>query len=167
MAQGMRALGASEIALLNDAFGDRIAYQGVRVREGHGGNPAAMIAFVNRNTAITLNRSIYFRTHYGEDFAKAGDAAKALLHHEMVHIWQYATLGMIGFLARYARDLAAVGFRPGRMYDYVKGETAFAEARLEAQAKMVEDYWLALADGKPGPIALIARNLKGSGFYGL
>lgn len=167
MAQGMRALGASEIALLKDAFGDRVGYPDVRLRLGHGGNPAAMIAFANRNTAITLNRSIYFRAHYGEDFAQAGAAAKALLHHEMVHIWQYATLGMIGFLARYARDLAAVGFRPARMYDYDKGKTPFAEARLEAQAKMVEDYWLAVADGRPEPIALIARNLKGSGFYGL
>jgi hypothetical protein len=167
MTQGMRALAASEIALLKEAFGDRVTYPGVRLRLGHGGNPAAMIAFKNKNTAITLVRSIYFRTQYGDDFAQGDAAGKALLHHEMVHIWQYATLGVIGFLARYARDLASVGFRPGRLYDYEKGKTPFAEARLEAQAQMVEDYWLALAAGKPGPIADIARNLKGSGFYGL
>jgi hypothetical protein len=167
MAQGMRALAASEIALLNEAFGERIGYPGVRLRQGHGGHPAAMVAFMNNNTAITLHRSIYFRIHYGDDFAQGDAAGKALLHHEMVHIWQYATLGVIGFLARYARDLASVGFRPGRLYDYEKGKTPFAEARLEAQAQMVEDYWLARAAGKPGPIALLARNLEGSGFYGL
>ena len=68
----MRRLKAGEIALLREAFGDRLAYDGVRLRLGHGGNPAAMAAFRNGNTAITLRRTLYFRIHYSDDFAAGG-----------------------------------------------------------------------------------------------
>src|SRR5688572_31598684 len=106
----MRGLKPGEIALLKEAFGDRLAYGGIRLRLGHGGNPAAAAAFRNGNTAITLRRSIYFRTHYSDDFAQSDVASQSLFLHEMTHIWQYATLGVPGFLARYARDLIACGF---------------------------------------------------------
>jgi hypothetical protein len=167
MAQGMRGLAASEIALLRTAFGDRIGYGEVRVREGHGGNPAAMAAFRNGNTAITLRRSIYFRTHYSDDFAAGDVAAKALFHHEMTHIWQYAKLGLPGFYARYARDLVACRFSPSAMYRYDEGKTPFAGARLEAQAQMVGDYCHAAITGDTGRKLRLAQNLEGSGFFGL
>jgi hypothetical protein len=167
MAQGMRALAAGEIALLKTAFGDRIGYGGVRLREGHGGNPAAMAAFRNGNTAITLRRSIYFRTHYSDDFAAGDVAAKSLLHHEMTHIWQYAKLGVAGFYARYARDLVACRFSPSAMYRYEEGKTPFAGARLEAQAQMVGDYCHATITGDTGRKLRLAQNLERSGFFGL
>ena len=163
----MRGLKASEIALLRDAFGERIAYEGVRLRLGHGGNPAAMAAFRNGNTAITLRRSIYFRTHYSDDFSQGDAAAKSLFHHEMAHIWQYAALGVPGFLARYSRDLIACRFSPRAMYRYEEGVTPFARARLEAQAQMVGDYCHARLAGDVSRQARLARNLKDSGFYGL
>lgn len=167
MAGDLRTLKAAEIDLLKAAFGERIAYGGVRLRQGHGGNPAAVAAFRNGNTAITLRRSIYFRIHYSEDFSHADVAAQSLFHHEMTHIWQYARLGVPRFLARYARDLAACRFSPRAMYRYEEGVTPFAKARLEAQAEMVGNYCQARLVGDVSRQARIARNLKGSGFYGL
>jgi hypothetical protein len=163
----MRGLKPGEVALLREAFGDRLAYEGIRLRLGHGGNPAAVAAFRNGNTAITLRRSIYFRTHYSDDFSRSGVVEKSLFHHEMTHIWQYAVLGVPRFLARYARDLAACRFNARAMYRYEEGTTPFAGARLEAQAQMVGDYCLARLAGDVSRQTRLARNLRGSGFYGL
>ncbi|MGA9582621.1 MAG: DUF4157 domain-containing protein [Allosphingosinicella sp.] len=163
----MRRLKAGEIGLLEEAFGDRIDYARVRLRSGAGRNVAAMIAFRNGNTAITLRRNIYFRTHYSDDYSKAGVFARSLFHHEMTHVWQYAKLGVPRFFARYARDLAACRFDARALYLYEEGETPFAGARLEAQAQMVGDYCDAKLVGDTRRLARLARNLKGSGFYGL
>jgi hypothetical protein len=153
--------------MIEAAFGERLPYGRVRLRLGHGGNPAAMTAFRNGNTAITLRRSLYFRTHYSEDFSKGDVRAQALFHHEMTHVWQYAVLGVPRFLARYARDLAACRFSARAMYLYEEGETPIARARLEAQAQMVGDYCQAKLVGDSRRLDRLARNLKGSGFYGL
>lgn len=163
----MRGLTAGEAALLRDAFGDRLDCRRVRLRRGAGGNPVAAIAFANGNSAIALRRSVYFRTHYSENFTQAGVAAQALLHHEMVHVWQFAELGVARFLARYAREFADCRFSPAAMYRYWEGETPFASARLEAQAQMVGDYCEARLCGDVPRQARIAANLRGSGFYGL
>lgn len=163
----MRGLKTGEIELLEKAFGDRIDYARVRLRSGAGGNPAAMAAFRNGNTAITLRRSIYFGSHYSDDFSKADARAQSLFHHEMTHIWQYAALGVPLFLARYARDLAACRFSARAMYRYEEGETPFAGARLEAQAQMVGDYCLARLVGDSARMARLEHNLEGSGFFGL
>jgi hypothetical protein len=163
----MRGLKAGEIELLREAFGDRLPYEAVRLRLGAGANPAAIAAFRNGNTAITLRRSIYFRTHYSDDFSAGDVQAQSLFHHEMTHIWQYAKLGVARFLARYARELAACRFSARAMYLYEEGETPFADARLEAQAQMVGDYRHASLAGDRPRMARLERNLKGSGFFGL
>ncbi|MFL6846002.1 MAG: DUF4157 domain-containing protein [Allosphingosinicella sp.] len=166
MSDGIRPLRPGEIALLEPAFGSRIPYEAVRLRLGHGGNPAAMAAFRNGNTAITLRRRIYFRTDYSDDFSTAPALARSLLHHEMVHVWQYASHGVVGFLLRYAHDLAACRFRSSAVYRYKEGKTPFAAARLEAQAQMVGDYCLADIVGDTGRKLRLAQNLRGSGFFG-
>jgi hypothetical protein len=163
----MRGLAAGEVALLREAFGDRVDYDSVRIRLGAGRNVAAIAAFRNRNTAITLRRRIYFRVHYSDDFAEADAIAQSLLHHEMTHVWQYSKLGVAGFLARYARDLAGCRFSARAMYRYDEGETRFAGARLEAQAQMVGDYCVARLIGDVPRQTRLARNLRGSGFWGL
>ena len=158
----MRRLTPGEIKLLREAFGDRLPYDHVRLRLGHGGNPAAMAAFRNGNTAITLRRSIYFRIHYSDDFSLADPSSQSLFLHEMTHIWQYAVLGVPRFLARYARELAACRFSPRAMYRYEEGVTRFAGARLEAQAQMVGDYCLRRLQGVPRTATGgLAQNLKG------
>lgn len=163
----MRGLRAGELALLEDAFGDLIDLARVRLRSGAGRNGAAIAAFRKGNTAITLRRSIYFRTYYSDDFSNAGVFAQSLLHHELTHVWQYSRLGTPRFLARYAGELAACRFRARAMYRYEEGETPFAGARLEAQAQMVGDYCHAKLVGDEARMRKLERNLRGSGFYGL
>jgi hypothetical protein len=163
----VRGLTASEVARLTDTFPPFMPYDRVRLHRGHGGNPAAMAAFRNGNTAITLRRTVYFRTDYSDDFAGADVAAQSLFHHEMAHVWQYARLGVARFLAVYARDLVACRFSPRAMYRYEEGETPFAGARIEAQAQMVGDYCRAQLAGEVARQARLARNLRGSGFFGL
>lgn len=163
-----RGLTAGEIALGREAFGDRVPLERVIFVEGAGRNPVAKAAFRNGNGAITLRRTIYFApAYYQADFSTGKPAAKGLLIHELAHVWQYETLGTGWFLARYAREFAAVGFKPWRMYDYEMGKTPFCSAMLEAQAEMAGNYAEAKAVGDASKLALVAKNLNGSGWFGL
>lgn len=160
-----RALTEGEIALAKATFGARIDYGIVAVRSGSGGNPVAWLALLGpRTDAVTLIRTIFFKT-LDADFSKDGRAG--LFLHEMTHIWQYQALGPLRFYWRYLRELLAARLRQGDLYLYERGKTAFAEARLEAQAQMVQDYHEDRAPGgDPEAVAEIARNLAGSGFHG-
>ena len=53
------------------------------------------------------------------------------------------------------------------MYLYDRGTTVFADARLEAQAQMVQDYANAARRKDQGASADLQRNLRGSGRFGL
>jgi hypothetical protein len=160
-----RALTEGEIALAKATFRAPIDYGVVAVREGPGGNPFAWLAFRGPNVgAITLIRTIFFRK-LDADFSTDGHAG--LFLHEMTHIWQYQALGPLGFYWRYLRELLAARLRQGDLYLYDRGTTAFAEARLEAQAQMVQDYYeVRAAAADPKRLADIGRSLAGSGFYG-
>lgn len=163
-----RPLTAGEIDWARRAFGDRLPLERVTLVNGAGGNPLALAAIRNGNSAITLGRTIHFSpAYYLPDFSTAKPAARGLMIHELTHVWQYARLGMPRFFARYARDYAACGFTAWRMYEYAPGTAAFTAARLEAQASMVGDYGEALAAGDEGRRLQVAQNLKGSGFFGL
>jgi hypothetical protein len=165
--KGTRVMTAGERALAQTAFGDRIDYGRVRLCNGPGGNPAAMIAFGRGNSAITLSRTIYFKGRFHDDFSTAPDRDKVLLMHEMTHIWQYRQLGVARFLLRYGVELAKVGLNPNNLYKYDQGRTPFVEATLEAQAEMVGHYKRATLHGDDGERARVAKNLAGSGLYGL
>jgi hypothetical protein len=162
---GTRRLTAGEIALARTVFGDEPPYEKVRLRRGAGMNAAAAIAFMRGNPAITLLRTIYFKTPWHEDFSAADARAKADLIHEMTHILQYKRLGAIGFGLRYARELAAHGFKPGRLYDYRAAKTKFPSATLEGQAEMVGNYVEAKLGGKAAAMAEIGGWLEGSGLF--
>ncbi|HEX8527766.1 hypothetical protein, partial [Allosphingosinicella sp.] len=154
--------------IVREAFGDDMPYDRVRLRQGSGHNPIPMLAFLNKNNdAITLCRSLYFERHYYEDFSKAPAEAQGLLLHEMTHVWQYASLGVPRFVARYAIDLISCGFRPSLMYDYESKPQPFPKARLEAQAQMVGHYCAARVAGKAKSVAGLEPRLKTSGIYGL
>jgi len=160
-----RALTEGEIALAKATFGARIDYGIVAVRSGSGGNPVAWLAQLGPNTdAVTLIRTIFFKT-LDADFSKG---RAGLFLHEMTHIWQYQTLGALRFYWRYLRELVAARLRQGDLYLYKRGTTAFAAARLEAQAQMVQDYYdVRAAAVDPERLADIAKSLAGSGFHGL
>ncbi len=167
MAKG-RGLTSGEIALGRDAFGDQIPLEKVRFVDGAAGNPVAKAAFRTGNTAITLRRTIYFNpAYYVADFSAGKAAAKGLFTHELTHVWQYDRLGTAWFLAKYGVQFVRSGFNAPNMYDYEQGKTPFKGARLEAQAEMAGNYAEAKAEGDAAKMALIAKNLGGSGLFGL
>jgi hypothetical protein len=161
-----RPLTEGEIGLARSVFGDRIDYAPLRICRGSGRNPGAWLAFRNpRNDAIALIRTIFFRDEAVADFSRQGDAD--LFLHEMTHVWQYQTLGTVRFFWRYLLELDSCDYRPGALYLYRRGSTAFPDARLEAQAKMVQDYSRAVREGDEIAMAEIGDNLAGSGLFGL
>lgn len=163
-----RHLTAGEIALASEAFGDRLAYPKIRFIDGAAGNPIAKAAFRNGNTAITLRRTIYFSPErFLPDFSTGKAAAKGLFIHELTHVWQYDRLGTAWFLVKYGIQFARCGFDAPKMYDYQQGATSFKTGLLEQQAEMAGNYAEAKAEGDTGRMAVIARNLEGSGLYGL
>jgi hypothetical protein len=168
MDQVRRGLTPGEVDLAREAFGESLPYQRIVFVAGARGNPIAKLAFRNGNGAITLRRTIHFAPErFLPDFSDAKPAARGLFVHELTHVWQYERLGTAWFLARYARDFAACGFVAWRMYEYEQGRTPYRGARLEAQAEMAGNYAEAKADGDAARMALIARNLAGSGLFGL
>jgi hypothetical protein len=121
------------------------------------------MAFRNRNTAITLRRTVYFGTRWCGDYSCADDEGRRLFLHEMTHVWQWRRLGVFGFLRRYARDFLACRGNASAMYRYEHDDLPFAASRLEAQAEMVGDYQRHHWPHR----ALIERKLSGTGLYGL
>lgn len=162
---GRRPLTEGEIRLACEAFGDGLDYRRVRLCQGPGGNPGAHLAFRKPGVdAITLIRTIFFKGGLVGDFTQSGDAS--LFMHEMTHVWQYQTLGVLPFALRYLNELEACNFDRHCLYHYECGHTAFAEAKLEAQAQIVQDYGLALGAGKRSEAEALRRNLAGSGLFG-
>ena len=165
MAEKKRPLRTGEVELVQATFPPGIDTRAVRISDGPGSNPVPAIAFMSeRNHALTFVNTIYYGKGYLDDFS-AGDArAKALLLHEMTHVWQYARLSTPVFLAIYVKDLASVLFQAPKMYDY-KPREPFAKARLEAQAQMVQDFFLRRAGGHS--LDDLKASLAGSRIYGL
>ena len=163
-----RHLTEGEIALAREAFGDRLAYTKIRFIDGAAGNPIAKAAFKNGNTAITLRRTIHFSPErFLPDFSTGKAAAKGLFIHELSHVWQYDRLGTLWFLCKYGVQFARVRGQAWRMYEYEQGGTAFRGAMLEAQAEMAGNYAEAKAEGDSAKMSVIAKNLAGSGLFGL
>jgi hypothetical protein len=158
-----RTLTRDEIALCRSVFPDPLPYDQIRLIDGPRANDFAEMAFRNRNTAITLRRTIYFGTRWSGEYSGADEEKRRLFLHEMTHIWQWHRLGVFGFLARYAHDFLACRGNAAAMYRYEADEVPFAAARLEAQAEMVGDYQRSRSPLR----ALIEKKLGGTGFYGL
>jgi len=161
-----RKLTAGEIALARAAFGNKIDYRRVKLSEGPGLQPLAHAAFAKGNPAITIGSTVYFKRDYCPDFSAPGKNRKSFIH-EMTHVWQYRTLGMPAFFARYGAEFARVGCKASDMYKYREGSDSFGRAMLEAQAEMVADYSEAVWNADAARTASIARNLAGGGLYGL
>jgi hypothetical protein len=166
-----RKLTAGEIALGRAAFGDKIDYKKVKLTDGPGMDAFAHIAFAKGNPAITIDSSIYFKEDYCPDFAAAGLKGRKSFIHEMTHVWQYQTLGLAAFAARYGVEFAKAKGKPNDMYRYDQGKTKFGGAMLEAQANMVGDYsaalWSPASAAQAALLAKLAVNMAGSGLYGL
>jgi len=162
-----RKLTAGEIALARAAFGNKIGYSAVRLSDGPGLEPLAHIAFAKGNPAITIGSTVYFKHDYCADFSAGGMKGKKSFIHELTHVWQYGLLGLPAFFVRYGKDLFNAKGKPDDMYKYVQGKDPFRTAMLEAQANMVGDYSEALWSTNAAQLAKLARNMAGSGLYGL
>jgi hypothetical protein len=169
----LRRLLDGETEMLRTAFGMRVDYSGVRLSDGHRNHPIALVALRVPNTdAITLGGTIYFGGHYHADFSTASTDSKCLLFHEMTHVWQWAALGRVGFLARYLREFVGAGLNASRMYRYKKadepgGPEHFWKARLEAQADMIRDYARAFITDDAAGRQKQAVHLAQTHFFGL
>ena len=161
-----RPLTASEIALTQAGFGNKIDYARVKLSDGPGNHPFAHMAFAKGNPAITIGSTIYFKLDYCPDLSAPGRNRKCFIH-EMTHVWQYQKMGMPAFFLRYGAEVLQAKGKPDDMYDYAEGSAKFGNAMLEAQAQMVCDYSEALWGGNGPRTALLARNLAASGVYGL
>ena len=162
---GMRGLTRAERDFADTAFaGKDMGYDEVRLCNGSGGNPAAMMAFANGNPAITLSRTIYFKGRFRDDFSTGDLRDRLLLLHELTHIWQYRTLGFARFMARYALELTRCGFNARKLYLYPEG-ARFEDSTLEAQAEMVAHYKKAELTGNEDERRKLSACLKGTGFY--
>ena len=162
-----RRLTANEIALAREGFGDKIDYSRVRLSDGPGLQPLAHAAFAKGNPAITVGSIVYFKVGFCPDFSAPKENRSSFMH-EMTHVWQYQTLGLGAFFARYGAEFLHVEGNPDAMYVYKKGTDAFGEAMLEAQAQMVGDYCAALANPKAAADrTALKKNLAASGLYGL
>jgi hypothetical protein len=164
---GMRGLTQAERAFADTAFsGKDMGYGEVRLCNGAGGNPAAMMAFANGNPAITLNRTIYFKGRFRDDFSTGDLRDRLLLLHELTHIWQYRAVGFTRFMARYALELARCGFNAHKLYLFAD-DARFDDSTLEAQAEMVAHYKKAELTGNAESKRKLAASLAGTGFYRL
>lgn len=136
-----RLLTEGEIALGRSVFGDEIDYSRVRVHD------CKWRFFMPGHRPHAPNGHIYFppgASCYADDFAHAELRDRATFVHELAHVWQHQK----GF---YVAGRAALN----RSYDYgqVFRGRPFSRLGVEAQAKMVADYYLlkhgAVLDGRP------------------
>ena len=165
---GKRGLTQGEIAMLREAFAEKVDYMPIRLSDGAGANLLARAAFrQKRNWAMTYLNTIHYNDgRFSADFSQDPDPRhRALLFHEMTHVWQYKTLGLVSFAIRYGANFVSCNFDPMRTYDYSKAER-FGEATLEGQAQMVGDYYLERNKASAREAAL-REKLKDTGFYGL
>ncbi len=167
----VRPLTRGEVAQAREAFGNRAVPLANKacVSFGPGKNPAAMIAFLNGNPAITMGNSMYFvPSRWKANFASPRVGIPLFLH-EFTHVIQWDRLGHAAFLRRYMREKRAAG-SASKTYDYASRRTDFGHEMLEGQAQMVEDQALFRFEVPPGKEAAAAdlkRRLAGSGIYGL
>ena len=80
---------------------DGLDLDGVQLRVG---GPLTWYLRLVKCGAITIGRTVWFR-------AEDRRERRSLIAHELVHVGQYARLGMVGFLARYFWHLSRAGFR--------------------------------------------------------
>ena len=127
-----RKLHAAEIALFPADFTDKIdANEILLINRAH--NPFA------KNKILVRNHKIYW-PDYPEDFSKTSIYQKAMLMHELCHVWQYYTkrLSALKYLMRPA----------GWAYLYAFAlEKSFDDYPTEKQADLLQDWYL-LNSGK-------------------
>lgn len=124
----VRRLGATELSSYDVVPPDVAA----RVRVVHAP------VFPGRFAGITLGHWVIL------DRPAPANGASALLAHELVHVRQWAELGLVGFLARYLAGFA-VGLRRHRRW-----HRAYLDIPLEVEARAQAEAWLQRRHSLPG-----------------
>ncbi len=117
--------------------------------------------------AVTLGSHIFLPPHMARaDFAAADIGSRALLVHELAHVWQFQTR-TIRTLASWAGVALSGGYGPGLPgYRYTLPLAPFDTLNLEQQASVVEHAFLLRAGGRSGRMSarLCAADLAASPF---
>lgn len=140
---GARRLTGTEMQLVVEAYGARVAPADVRIVRGAGLSVFATIAFMHGNPAITIGNTMYLKSDLNEiDYAELSNTMRGLelLLHEYTHVVQYATLGFGAFGKRYVAELRAHHNDPNELYAYETRNNDWQHETLEGQAQIVGDY---------------------------
>lgn len=132
-----RPLTDGERAFLAPLFRDGVDYDAVRVVRGRA------FPLQGPRTIVTLGRAIYVPAAvYVSDYANAAAERRAILVHEVAHVWQYES--GIAVIAGAIRAFVASGGRYTRAYRYsLAPERDLIEYGIEQQASILEHYFLA------------------------
>ncbi|MEK0166519.1 MULTISPECIES: type IV secretion protein Rhs [Pseudescherichia] len=113
----------------SNVFGEAIHYSKVWIHHGS----YLPFGLQNKDTAMTPNGELYFRTWYTNDFSVADYPLRHLFIHEMSHVWQrergmnVIARGLVSFAVSYRYSLDG---RPLRRYP------------MEQQAQIIADYFI-------------------------
>ena len=132
-----RPLTGGERAFLAPIFQSAVDYDAIRVVRGRA------FPLQSRYTIVTIGRAIYVPDPaYLADYASAAPARRAILVHEVAHVWQYEN--GIPIVAGAVRAFLGSGGRYARVYRYrlVPGRDLLAYG-IEQQASIIEHYFLA------------------------
>ncbi|MCR9142892.1 MAG: basic secretory family protein [bacterium] len=131
-----RPLSVGEIELAREVFASSLDYAAIRLQGG---------GLLSLNAgAVVINNTIYFNAStYSSDFA-APDvrlSLRALLMHELVHVWQFQNLPRYHWLKAGFEHIS----HWGRVYDYdlaANPAKALLDYRYEQQGRLVQDYYM-------------------------
>lgn len=148
-----RTLTDGERAFLAPLFRDAVDYDAVRVVRGRA------FALQGARTLVTLGSAIYAPDAvYCDDFAATAIERRAVLVHEVAHVWQ-ASVG-INVIAGAVRAFFAAGGRYTRAYRYhlLPGRD-LTDYGIEQQASILEHYFLAAPREQPRFARVLRRFL--------
>ena len=137
-----RGLTDGERAFLAPLFRDAVDYDAVRIVRGRA------FPLQGRRTIVTLGPAIYAPDEvYIADYARAAAERRAILVHEVAHVWQYES--GIAVIAGAVRAFFATGGRYGRAYRYqLEAGRDLIDYGIEQQASILEHYYLARDRGR-------------------
>lgn len=148
-----RPLSDGERAFLAPLFRDAVDYDAVRVVRGRA------FPLQGARTLVTLGAAIYAPDAvYCDDFAATARERRAVLVHEVTHVWQTAV--GIDVIAGAVRAFFATGGRYTRAYLYrlLPGRDLI-DYGIEQQASILEHYYLARPRDQPRFAAVLRRFL--------
>lgn len=130
----VRPLTVGEIQLSRTVFGEAVKYNLVHIYH----RSYFPFGAQDDNVAMSPDGNIYFDpdgTLYREDFSRANIHSKALLIHEMTHVWQHQSGVNVRIRGIFQRTYKYLPLEPGKK---------FSDYGIEQQGDIVRDYFYLL-----------------------